>query len=99
MTVEELTDEEILRLMRINKLEIIQEAANRWEKLMNKPKALTDSDYPPIGKHVKDGPSPRKLGQCSNVYLKYFLTQGWVKDKHPEFWNYLQKHKEVIQQG
>ena len=53
---------------------------------------FTDISFPPIGKHKETGPDPKRCGQLSGKYIKYLLTSPnmrFIKEKYPEFWNYL----------
>lgn len=59
-------------------------------------KALTDRDYPPIGKYAKDGDNPKPLYLVPNHYLGWCLRQQWISEKYPEFWMYLKRFEDVI---
>lgn len=48
--------------------------------------ALKDSDFPPVGKYAKTGDEPTTMGQLSRSYMRWIVSQAWVREKYPSFW-------------
>lgn len=54
--------------------------------------ALKSNEYPPIGKHSAIGSDPRMMGELTNQYLKWVLSQDWIKEKYPAMFKYAKEN-------